>query len=674
MIDQIFGEKGWLSSCLPRYVPRQGQIEMAKAVDHALMEGRHLLAEGPTGTGKSMAYGIPAAIHAFATRTPVVIATANITLQEQLYNKDLPLIAKVLADKLEMDDEQVPPLRFQLIKGMNNYLCLDKLNEILDNNDANISSDYIEIAKWASETKTGDKSELLKEYPPQVWGDVAASSEDCTHQHCKYCDKCFIGMARGEDETEPPHVVITNYHMLYTDMVVADATGGMVHLLPIYRTLIMDEAHEAVDIAMSFNGFEFTVSKLKWLSRSLLKSEEHEANVIGRTINKAAESFFNRLQGSFSYDIIKSPLGFDGGLVYALKEAAEYAKACVVPDAGATDNARRTSARMKAMMRTYWKRAREMEEISQGVKQESGGWALPDDKVYYLEKDSKGGVSLCCKAVKVQQFLRDNVFSSKTLVATSATLSTGGDFKFIASELGLNKEEYDECQAPNPFNPEHVLLIVPAGLPPPKQQEQHTAMVGRVIERVAKDLNGRTMGLFTSYRALNQVYGYLRGKLPGIQILLQGELPKSRIIELFKKDDRAVILATSSFWQGVDIPGKTLSCVVIDKFPFLPPSDPVLKYMEEKMEAEGGSAFFDYSVPKAVIALKQGIGRLIRTEEDVGVIVLCDNRIDTTGYGKQFMKALPSGCFKSETGDLGDAKGFLEDMEKACQKPTSSPT
>jgi ATP-dependent DNA helicase DinG len=258
------------------------------------------------------------------------------------------------------------------------------------------------------------------------------------------------------------------------------------------------------------------------------------------------------------------------------------------------------------------------------------------------------------------------------MVATSATLSTGGNFQFIASEFGLEKSEYDECQTPSPFDPEHVLLVVPAGIPAPKQQDQHTTAVGRVIERVARDLNGRTMGLFTSYRALNHVYGYLKGKLPGIQILLQGELPKSRIIEMFKKDDRAVILATSSFWQGVDIPGKTLSCVVIDKFPFLPPSDPVLKYMEEKLEAENRSAFFDYSVPKAVIALKQGIGRLIRTEDDVGVIVLCDNRIDTTGYGKQFMRALPAGCFKSETGDLGDAKGFLDDMEKRCLKNAST--
>ena len=647
---------------------------MSKMVDVALTEGKHLLAEAPTGTGKSFAYGIPAAIHAFATGTPVVIATANITLQEQLFNKDLPLIAKVLNGKLEIDEKVVPPLRFRLIKGMNNYLCLDKLNEILDNDDVNISSDYLEIAKWATETNTGDKSELLKEYPPQVWGDVAASSEDCTHQHCKYCEKCFIGRARGEYDVQEPHIIVTNYHMLYTDMVVSEATGGQVHMLPEYRTLIMDEAHEAVDIAMSFNGFEFTVSKLKWLSRNLLKSEEHEANVIGRAIGKAAESFFDRLQGSFSYDIIKSPLGFDGGLVYALKAAAEYAKAFVMPDFNATDSARRTSARMKAMMRTYRKRAREVEEIAQGVQQENKSWALPDDKVYYLEKDNKGGVSLCCKAVKVQGFLRDNVFSTKTLVATSATLSTGGNFKFIASEFGLQREEYEECQAPNPFDPEHVLLIVPVGLPPPKQQDQHTASVARVIERISLDLNGRTMGLFTSYRALNQVYTYLKGRLGSIRILLQGELPKSLIIELFKKDDRAIILATSSFWQGVDIPGKALSCVVIDKFPFIPPSDPVLKYMEGKMETENKSSFFDYSVPKAIIALKQGVGRLIRTEEDVGVIVLCDNRIDTTGYGKQFMKAFPSGCFKSETGDLGDAKGFLDDMEKLCQKPTQPAT
>lgn len=661
MINEVFRTGGWLSQQISSYRPRAGQIMMAKAVDSALERGRHLLAEGPTGTGKSLAYGVPAALHSFSTSTSVVIATANITLQEQLYNKDIPLIAKVLGGNAEFEDGPLPALRFQLLKGMGNYLCLDKLHEIVDSGKA-LDPDYLEIEKWAHTTKTGDKSELLKEYPGHVWSDVCATSEECTKGNCRHVQDCFVFKMRHGDGSDP-HLVVTNYHMLYTDMVVREATGGKVSFLPPYHALIMDEAHEAVDIAMSFNGFELTMSKMKWLSRLLYKLDDHAANIAARALTMASEKFFDALAKRESHDIIRKPLGFDGGLVSALMDAADYIKKNVIVGEG-TESAERTNARLKALEKTYLKRAKELSEITAGEK-------LPEGKVYYVEKDDKA-VKLCCKAVNVQEFLRKNVFSTKTLVATSATLSTGGDFDFIAEELGLNPREYEECQAPHPFNPERVLLIVPAGLPAPKQQEQHTAAVAKVIERLVNDLQGRTMALFTSYRALNQVAKYLRGKVK-VRLLLQGELPKSRIIEEFKKDSKSVILATSSFWQGVDIPGQALSCVVVDKFPFLPPSDPVLKYMEEKMEGEGGSAFFDYSLPKAIIALKQGIGRLIRTEDDYGVIVLCDTRIDTTGYGRQFNKALPEGCFRSENGDLGDAKAFLDEMEKTCTtKPPST--
>jgi len=651
MINDIFGEGGWLSEHLDNYKTRPGQVELAEAIDLALEEGHHLLAEGPTGTGKSMAYGIPAALHAFTTEQPVVIVTANITLQEQLYHKDLPLIADILDGRLGVEDDEgpLPRLKFHLVKGMANYVCKDKIAEL---EAAGVMDDWFEaIAGWASFTQTGDKSELDVEYPRDIWGSVSCTPDDCTKSECKYIESCFAFKARGAGQGTA-QVVVTNYHMLYTDIMVREATGNQVSMLPPYKVLIMDEAHEAVDIAMSFNGFELSPAVFKWMAKGLTKVAHPDADRHYRAIVRCADNFFSNLHGSWSYDILRKPLGYDDGLVFALRDAVNFIRAFCEDQPKNEDS--RTVSRLKTMTKSMLKKADEVEGVTMNDR-------LPEGNVYYIDKNHKGYISLCCKVVEVQDYLRQHIFSHKTVIAVSATLATGSSFKFIANELGLHKEEYQGHVGESPFNPERVLLVVP-DIPAPKQRDQHMASVARVVEHIAKDLKGRTMALFTSYKALEHVNKHVSQRLKGVKILVQGELPKSRIIEVFKKEKNCLILATSSFWQGVDIPGQSLSCLIIDKFPFLPPSDPVLKYLEEVIEADGGSAFFEYSIPKAVIALKQGVGRLIRTEEDFGVVVLCDNRIDTTGYGKQFLKAFPVGHFRSDTGSLADVSGFLNDM------------
>jgi ATP-dependent DNA helicase DinG len=643
-------------------------------------DGRYLLDDFTVthNTGKSMAYGIPAAIYALSERTTVVIVTANITLQEQLYNKDFPLIAKVLEGKLEMEGGDVlPPLRFQLMKGMGNYLCRDKLQETHDEEKKNTGKTpewLAEIEAWAKTTDTGDKSELPKEYDPALWAKVSANSDDCTKDECSYCDRCYMLRSRG---AAGAHVIITNYHMLFTDLTIKEVTAGKAQLLPFYKTIIMDEAHEAVDIAMAFQGFEFTASKFRWLANRMMGLNDRYADTLARNLTRGADAFFAVLQKNYSQDILRKPLGQDGGLVVALKDAGEFLED-QEPEEDATEAAARTVARLRAMSKTFLKYATNVENVARGLTSISGKQVLPSGKVYYMEQDQKHGLKLCCKAVDVQPFLRTNIFNDKRLIGTSATLSTGGNFKFIASEMGLQENEYTSKIVETPFDPERMMLVVPRDIPVPKQQDQHTAAVGQVVERVANDLRGRTMALFTSYRALKAVRSYLEKRLKGVTILMQGELPKSKIIETFKRDNHYLILATQSFWQGVDIPGQALSCVVVDKFPFMPPSDPVLKYLEEKMQEEGGSAFFEYSVPKAVIALKQGVGRLIRTEEDYGVIVLCDSRLDSTSYGKQFARAFPhrdeddTCCLRSNDGDLADVKSFLDGMEAQCKTKPSS--
>jgi ATP-dependent DNA helicase DinG len=657
LIDAAFGDGGWLADSIDGYTSRQGQMDLALAVDNALDTRTHLLAEAPTGTGKSMAYGVPAAVHALATGETVVIATANITLQEQLFKKDLPTVAKILQGKLtSLEGKPLPNLRFRLMKGMANYVCLDKLDE-LDQKGCE-EKWFLDIDSWASKSLAGDKSELPVEYPRDIWGFVSSTSEECTRDQCKFHRECFAFKSRGAGEDDKPHVVVTNYHMLYTDMIIREATEGFASILPPYTVLIMDEAHEAADIAMSFNGFELSESRVRWLTRGLTQLGDDHAARVAHTANKCAAAFFKKLGDVSPYDILRKPLGFDCGLLVALDDVGRFIQDHTkdFDEDHCTDAAKRTVARLRTLQGSIQKRVNELHGVVYGEDKR-----LPEGMVYYVEKPNKGTYKLCCKSVDVQKFLRKHVFAKTTMVGTSATLATGGSFRFTAEEFGLRKGEFETLEVPSPFDPERVLLVVPRDVPEDPRDKRHTMAVGSAIHRIATDLEGRTMALFTSYRALNTVKGQLEGRLNGIRVLVQGDLPKSRIIEEFKKNPRSVILATASFWQGVDIPGETLSCVVIDKFPFMPPSDPVLKYMEEVLEDEGRSAFFDYSIPKAVIALKQGVGRLIRRETDYGVIVLCDHRLDTKGYGKQFLKAFPPGHFRGD-GNLADVSGFIAEV------------
>jgi ATP-dependent DNA helicase DinG len=373
------------------------------------------------------------------------------------------------------------------------------------------------------------------------------------------------------------------------------------------------------------------------------------------------EFFFNRLRG---YEdkrnrdfIIREPLGWDEGLVENLEKTSDFLLDYVKSQKPKTDEAKSAVARIGKLGEVFSKRALEVKSVCFGHKDPP---VLPSGMVYYVEKRQKGDVSLCCKGVEVQEFLRKNLFDQKTVIGTSATLTTNGHFMFIASELGLEQGEYAALIAPSPFSPERMLVVIPSSMPDPRDREAHMQATAEAVAYLKEQLGGQIMALFTSYKAMNFTAQHMLKRFGRIKLLVQGELPKSRIISEFKNDPTSVILATSSFWQGVDIPGKALSCLVIDKFPFLPPTDPVLKYMEGRLGSDGMSAFFDYSVPKAVIAMKQGVGRLIRTETDSGVVVLCDNRLTTKSYGAQFERSLPYGHYRSNK--LSDAKVFLDEM------------
>jgi ATP-dependent DNA helicase DinG len=559
---------------------------------------------------------------------------------------------------------------------MQNYLCMDKFTEL--ESEGVVADWFDEIQQWVNRTETGDKSELLVEYEPDIWRRVSSSSDECSKNECPFYQKCFALAGRNVGTAG---LIITNYHMLFTDVLIKEATMHLGGILPKYDVLIMDEAHEAADIAMSFQGYELTYARLKRLSSRLTNVG---ARTIASVILNTGKKFFLSLDKNWTWDILERPLKSKESiaLIDALAVALDYVekeykslhedlKESPPSSDEEYENQRRKLRKLRTLATGITNYQSELTAACVGVNYDDSkdDYRLPPGMVYFMERDNFKNVKLSCKAVDVDTFFQKFFFTNPTnmnptsVIAVSATLATSGEFDFIAEGFGLGPGTYRDCLVDSPFDPSRMLLIVPRNVPIPKKQEEHRLAVARTIEKVSKDIGGKTMALFTSYKSLNMSYNYLRTRLRGIEILVQGKLPKSRIIEKFKSNDRSIILATASFWQGVDIPGQALSCLLIDKFPFMPPSDPVLKYLERAMEENGRSAFFEYSVPKAVIALKQGIGRLIRRETDYGVVVLCDNRIDTTGYGKSnFASAFPDGTCRSEDDDLDDVASFLEWM------------
>jgi len=670
-VDQIFKKDGPLSKYWPNYLPRPGQVALAKAVEGALKDERHLLAEGPCGTGKSLAYGIPAAIKVLTDKSTVVIATANIALQEQLLKKDLPLIANVMSD-IELGD-----LKFFSRKGMGNYVCLYKLKELtLNPKEAWAKT----LWKWVEKSDVGDKEELPVDYH-ELWHHIAANQNECAKESCRFIDKCYAFRAKEEIERSGPCIVVTNYHLLYADSLVKGATQGYVKLLPDHSVTIADEAHEMADIARSFQGFDISMNSFMWLIRKLGKliKRPDTKNSVAVLMDTAREFFDDVVKYYHSHSpILKAPLGFGREFLTALASTADLVK-----KESCTEKDETKQALLDCLFSYMHKKNSQLSSIcfggtNTGILPDLLDLSLPlnedndeeDEKleegsVYYLEYAGKEKpIRLCSQVIEVQDFIRDHILDSSTLIVTSATLSTNGNFEFIAEELGLDPDEYASLIAPSPFNARNMLVVVPNSFPPPQNKDDHILAVSKTIKEVVTELGGRSMALFTSYRSLEYAAKHLESTLVGIELLVQGKLPRGKVVQRLKENEKSLILATASFWQGIDIPGRSLSCLFIEKFPFAPPTDPVVSYMGDlwlKKTGNSFSSFMNYSVPKAVIALKQGVGRLIRQESDYGVVVLFDNRLVTKNYGAHFECAFPNDHFRSSK--ISSITKFIQEQD-----------
>jgi ATP-dependent DNA helicase DinG len=581
---------------------------MARAVEEAI-RGKHALAiEAPCGIGKTYAYLLPAIEHAIATDSRVIVCTANIALQEQIYEKDLPALARILPRKFT----------YALIKGINNYLCLDRYHETLEEI-APITFDRKElrhwqkIQEWADETKTGDLSDLSFEPADAVWNRVNGSSELCNGSECRYYDECFAMDARRK--LRGAQVIVTNYHLFFAHLRVKSFGAGDV-ILPPATIVICDEAHDMADIARDFFGARLTPYSMNTLVRG--------ANFLRRggtaeRLRQASRQFFLQVRDVADRRLRKPHwISADG----VLKAVGEYLEEMKEAKARTEDEAELDKIAKFSM-------------AAQGYVETLQHFLTLGDPncVYWVDKDEKFS-RLQSRVIDVSPVLEEQLFkTTPTVVLTSATLTANGQFDFLKRETG--GREAREVRVDSPFDfQEQAILVVPKM----KAQPNDPAFAGEMsqhLNRIISLLRGRTMCLFTSYK--NLIACAEQAESTGVRILRQGDQPRSKLLKEFRKDEGTALFATSSFWQGVDIPGDALSCLTIDKIPFMNPGDPLLEALQER----DPNSFSSYSLPKAILDLRQGFGRLIRRRSDRGVVVIFDTRLYTKSYGGEVLASLP---------------------------------
>ena len=603
---------------------------MAEAIEQALQEKRHLIIEAGTGTGKTLAYLVPV----IRSGKRVIISTGTKNLQEQLFYKDIPFLEKALF----ADGEG--KLSVCYMKGRNNYLCRKKLYDLTDQpvlSGLEEIEHYRAIAAWEKTTSTGDRSELTS--LPEIsalWHKLDARAEACVGQKCSSWERCFITeMHRRAMESD---IIIVNHHLFFADLAIKQQSeyAPDAGILPDAGTVIFDEAHDLEDIASSYFGISVSSGRIEQLCRdvesSLQRSQLLSGSLSGAVnrLRDRARFFFAVLpqgEGRFAFENRRDFLEENGDEFLGLQQSL----------GGLISELENLPSKPEEVS-NFIRRAQEL-QVQLGFLMEGE----QRNTVFWIER--RGGrerqnVFLQATPIDVAPILKSCVFDKlECAVLTSATLAVAGGFEYMRRRLGL--EHARELVLSSHFDYENqALLYVPPDLPDPRTPY----FAGKAAERIRRLLEitrGRAFVLFTSYVQMKEVHHRLLGEID-FPLLLQGDAPKTALLEEFRLTPNAVLFATSSFWQGVDVQGEQLSCVIIDRLPFAVPSDPVVAARVKAIDADGGNAFFQYQVPAAVITLKQGFGRLIRSLRDRGLLVLLDNRILKKAYGRVFFESLPN--------------------------------
>lgn len=643
-VDAAFAPGGPLALALPGFEARNGQLEMADAVSAVFAEGGVLLAEAGTGTGKTLAYLIPAIL----SRQRVLVSTGTKNLQEQIFFKDLPVLRESLG----------VPFTATYMKGRGNYLCLHRFDAYKEGGAAQSlgftrdESIYVRlIDAWRQETQTGDRAEL-EDLPEDLpfWKDIAASSENCIGAECPQYQECFV--TRMRQRAAASDLVIVNHHLLCADAAVRQSNYGEV--IPSCHYAVVDEAHQLEDVATQYFGIAVSNYRLDDLARDIdqalaanLVADRERADALeddSERVRTHARAFFSALQ------LVRFDMPGVSGAESRVRIGAPHMM--TVADEGAA--LVRAIAALEAdiaLARDVPPDVLALGERAAALRKDTEFLLRADDPgfVYYLEARGRG-VFLRGSPIDVSAIVRELLLDRMTAtILTSATLTVDGSFEYVRGRLGIRRAR--EVRLASEFDyARQAILYLPRRMPDPRSREFAAAAAREVIE-IVKRTRGRAFVLFTSYANLREVQARASAEIE-YPILVQGTAPRSALLRDFKATPNAVLLATSSFWQGVDVVGEALSCVVIDKLPFASPGDPVTSARIEAINARGGSAFGEYQIPLAILSLQQGLGRLLRHRQDRGVLAVLDPRLRSMGYGRRFLASLPPAPVTNQLQDI----------------------
>lgn len=636
-LEQIFGPDGLLKRHLPSYEYRPSQLTMASAVLEAIQQRNHLCVEAGTGTGKTLAYLIPALF----SRKRVIISTATRNLQEQLYLKDIPFVRRYL----------FPQLKAAYMKGRHNYLCWKRFHDeagrgLLFGLE---QGTWERLRDWADQTATGDRSELdwIPENNP-MWRHLDARSEVCVGQKCSKFSECFI--TRMRQKALESNLIIVNHALFFSHLALEKDEIGRV--LPDFGVLILDEAHETEDTAAEYFGCQTSNLQFYELIRDLSAAcSDHRSwhEPLAR-LEKSVESFFARFpagDGRFSLNLYpenRERIDLRNRMRESFEQLMETLQVLY-------HGLERGGAARLPDSESLTRRVVQLRSTLQQIFEEDDG-----EQVYWFEQRGRG-IYLRVTPIDIAPLLQEKLFSKvDSVILTSATLTTANHFGYIKNRLGVPRA--GELIVPGEFDyRKQAMLYIPRDLPDPRSPDFFLRAL-KTIRQLLAITEGHAFLLFTSFQQMHRVENALRRNSP-YPLLRQGEAPRNRLLEQFKNTPQGVLLATSSFWQGVDVQGDALRLVVIDKLPFQVPDQPLVSARIRRLEREGENAFYRYSVPNAVINLKQGLGRLIRSKRDRGILAVLDSRLWSRSYGRIFFTSLPN-C--PVTDNMDTLKNFYREI------------
>ncbi len=631
---EIFGPEGWLATRIEGFSHRPQQQQMAAAVGRVLERRGVLICEAGTGTGKTFAYLVPALMSGLK----VIISTGTKNLQDQLFHRDLPRVRQSLAS----------PVSTALLKGRANYLCIHRLDNTLVE-EIRLTREQLEqlesIREWAQSTRSGDLAEMSSiAEDAAIWPVVTSTTDNCLGQECPAYSKCHLVEARKR--AQEADLVVINHHLLCADLALKEEGFG--ELLPGADCFILDEAHQLPEVAGNFFGATLSARQLQELAKDTVIETHKEAKDTPVLIERA--------------DALKKSAG-DLRLAFGL-ESRRGAWSEVAENPAVEQQLARVIACLDDLaeaLRAVEGRGKGLdsckdrcEQLRQRLQSLQGEPEEGDEASIRWYETTRQGFRLNRTPLEISGIFRGVMRQNPAAwVFTSATLAVGGSFDHFARQLGLDEAETHCWDSPFDY-PRQALWYLPKGLPDPSHRD-FNRIVSDLSIPILQASQGRAFLLYTSHRALQEAADYLADKLE-FPLLVQGTAPRTELVDRFRELGNAVLLGTSSFWEGVDVRGEALSCVIIDKLPFASPGDPVLQARIDALRKRGGNPFMEFQVPQAAIALKQGAGRLIRDERDTGLLVVCDPRLINKPYGKIFIRSLPP---MTKTQDLEVVKRFF---------------